>query len=39
MNKSELINAVAESAGLSKKDATSAVEGVFETIQTALGRR
>ena len=36
MNKSELINAVAESAGLSKKDATSAVEGVFETIQTAL---
>lgn len=36
MNKSELINAVAESAGLSKKDATSAVEAVFETIQTAL---
>lgn len=37
MNKSELINAVAESAGLSKKDATSAVEAVFETIQTTLG--
>ena len=37
MNKSELINSVAESAGLSKKDATSAVEAVFETIQTTLG--
>lgn len=37
MNKSELINAVAESADLSKKDATSAVEAVFETIQTTLG--
>ncbi len=36
VNKSELINAVAESAGLSKKDATSAVEAVFDTIQTAL---
>lgn len=38
MNKSELINAVAESADLSKKDATSAVEAVFETIQTTLGK-
>ena len=37
MNKSELINAVAESAELSKKDATSAVEAVFETIQSTLG--
>ncbi|AOV08073.1 MULTISPECIES: HU family DNA-binding protein [Sporosarcina] len=36
MNKSELINAVAESAGLSKKDATAAVEAVFETIQDTL---
>jgi DNA-binding protein HU-beta len=37
VNKSELINSVAESAGLSKKDATKAVEAVFETIQTTLG--
>ena len=37
MNKSELINSVAEAAELSKKDATSAVEAVFETIQTTLG--
>ena len=37
MNKSELINSVAEAAGLSKKDATKAVEAVFETIQTTLG--
>lgn len=37
MNKSELINSVAESAGLTKKDATAAVEAVFETIQTTLG--
>ena len=36
MNKSELINSVAESAGLTKKDATAAVEAVFETIQTTL---
>ena len=38
VNKSELINSVAESAGLTKKDATSAVEAVFETIQTTLGK-
>ena len=38
MNKSELINSVAESAGLTKKDATAAVEAVFETIQTTLGQ-
>ncbi len=37
MNKSELINSVAESTELSKKDATSAVEAVFATIQTTLG--
>ena len=37
VNKSELINSVAESAGLTKKDATAAVEAVFETIQTTLG--
>lgn len=36
MNKSELINSVAEAAGLSKKDGTKAVEAVFETIQSTL---
>ncbi|WP_438824522.1 HU family DNA-binding protein, partial [Bacillus sp. JJ1521] len=32
MNKTELVNAVAESAELSKKDATKAVDAVFESI-------
>lgn len=36
MNKQDLINAVASSAGLSKADATEAVEGVFNTISNAL---
>ena len=36
MNKTELVNAVAEAAELSKKDASKAVEAVFESIQTAL---
>ncbi|MGD6803354.1 HU family DNA-binding protein [Bacillus salacetis] len=36
MNKTELINAVAEAAELSKKDATKAVDAVFESIQNAL---
>lgn len=36
MNKSELINAVAEASELSKKDATSAVEAVFQSIQDTL---
>lgn len=36
MNKTELINAVADTAVLTKKDATSAVDAVFSTIQTAL---
>ncbi|AOM82797.1 HU family DNA-binding protein [Salisediminibacterium beveridgei] len=36
MNKTELINAVAESADLSKKDATSAVDAVFEVITNSL---
>ena len=36
MNKNDLISAVAESSGLSRNDATKAVEGVFETITTAL---
>ena len=36
MNKNELIGAVAESCGLSKTDASNAVEGVFDSIQKAL---
>ena len=36
MNKNELIGAVAESSGLSKTDATKAVEGVFDAITGAL---
>lgn len=36
MNKTELISAVAENAGLSKKDATAAVAAVFEEITNAL---
>jgi DNA-binding protein HU-beta len=36
MNKTELINAVAETSGLTKADATKATEGVFEAITTAL---
>ncbi len=36
MNKTELITAVAEASELSKKDATKAVEAVFEAISGAL---
>lgn len=36
MNKTELINTVAEISGLSKKDATKAVDAVFESITEAL---
>lgn len=36
MNKTELINNVAERAELSKKDATKAVDAVFETIINTL---
>lgn len=36
MNKSELISAVAEKSELSKKDATTAVEAVFDSITSAL---
>lgn len=35
-NKAELIESVATSTGLTKKDATAAVDAVFETIQTTL---
>ncbi|WP_018751416.1 MULTISPECIES: HU family DNA-binding protein [Paenibacillaceae] len=36
MNKSDLISQVAESTELSKKDATKAVDAVFEAISEAL---
>jgi DNA-binding protein HU-beta len=36
MNKTELINAVAETGELSKKDATKAVDAVFDSILNAL---
>jgi DNA-binding protein HU-beta len=36
MNKNELIGAVAEASGLTRADATKAVEGVFDTITAAL---
>ena len=38
MNKAELIDAVAEAAGLSKKDATAAVDGVFDSISRAVAK-
>ena len=38
MTKSELIDQVAEEAGLSKKDAGTAVNGVFNAIQAALSK-
>ncbi|CAM3717726.1 HU family DNA-binding protein [Alkalicoccus chagannorensis] len=36
MNKTELINAVAEKTDLSKKDATGAVDAVFDIITESL---
>ena len=36
MNKQDLIGAVAETSGLSKADASKAVEGVFDAITGAL---
>lgn len=36
MNKQDLIAAVADAAGLTKADASKAVEGVFDSITTAL---
>lgn len=38
MNKNELIGAVAESSGLSRNDATKAVEGLFDTITAVLAK-
>ncbi|ETP70668.1 HU family DNA-binding protein [Planomicrobium chinense] len=36
MNKTELVNSVAEAAELSRKDAAKAVDAAFEAIQNAL---
>ncbi len=36
MNKNDLIGAVAETSGLSKSQASSAVESVFDSISSAL---
>lgn len=36
MNKQELIGAVADASGLSKSDASKAVEGVFDAVTSAL---
>ena len=36
MNKTELVNAVAEKTGLSKKDSEKAVSAVFESITASL---
>ena len=38
MNKTDLVNAVAEQSELSKKDAAKAVDSVFETIMGSLGK-
>ena len=38
MNKAELVNSVVEKSGLTKKDATSAVDAVFDSIQEALAK-
>lgn len=38
VTKADLINSVVESAELSKKDATKAVDAVFESIQTSLAK-
>ena len=38
MNKNELIGAVADASGLSRSDATKAVESVFDTITATLAR-
>jgi DNA-binding protein HU-beta len=38
MNKQELIGTVAEATGLSRGDASKAVEGVFDAIGSALKR-
>jgi len=37
-NKADLIDGVAEKSGLTKKDATAAVEGLFEVVTENLSR-
>ena len=36
MNKAELINAVAETSGLTKKDSEIALNAILDTIQSAM---
>lgn len=38
MNKNELVSAVAEKSSLSKQDATSAVDAVFDALQDAMAK-
>lgn len=38
MTKADIINKISDSVGLSKKDATSAVDAVIETITKALSK-
>ena len=38
MNKSELIDGIAETAGLAKKDAESALNGLIEVVQKAVAK-
>lgn len=38
MNKNELVSAVAEGSKLSKQDAASAVEAVFDVMQSAMSK-
>ena len=38
MNKSELVAAVAEQAGIASKDADAAVSAIFETIQATMAQ-
>lgn len=38
LSKTELVNAVAEKTGLSKKDASSAVEATFSSVSEALAK-
>jgi len=39
MNKQDLVNAVAEKTGLTKKDTSAAIDAVFESITEALVNR
>jgi DNA-binding protein HU-beta len=39
MNKAQLVDAVAEASGLTKKDSAKAVEAVLASISAALGKK